>query len=229
MRTARSQPPALRSAARRRARPARRRGFSLIEALVSAVIVALMLVASLNLLGSAARSRASDNDRRVALMLAQQLMSEIQQQQYKDEDLLALLFGPELFESNGTRSAFDDVDDYNNFMDKPVALKDGTPVAGYGRWQRKVKVSWVSPTTLAEAVTDTGLVLVEVKVSDPRGREVSVYALRSQHAAPADPPTAGTAVLWTGIDVVSGSNDGATTRHTVSGVNPVARPVVKSP
>ena len=211
----------------RRATARRRRGFSLIEALVSAVIVALMLVASLNLLGSAAKSRASDNDRRVALMLAQQLMSEIQQQQYKDEDLLALVFGPEVFESNGTRSAFDDVDDYNNFMDKPIALRDGTPLIGYGAWKRKAKVMWVSPTTLAEAASDTGLVLIEVRVTDPKDREVAVYALRSQHATPADPPTAGTAVLWTGIDVVSGSNDGATTRHTVSGVNPVARPVVK--
>ena len=102
------------------------------------MIVALMLVASLNLLGSRGKERASDNDRRVALMLAQQLMSEIQQQQYKDEDLLALAVRPEVFESNGTCPAFDDVDDYNNFMDKPIG-KQKAPLIGYGRRKRKAK------------------------------------------------------------------------------------------
>src|SRR5690349_3697085 len=94
--------------------------FSLVEAVVAAGIVAVMLVASLNLLGSAAQARGADNDHRTALLLAHQLMGEIQQQPYKDESLVALLFGPEAGEATTpTRAGFDDVDDYDNFQEKP--------------------------------------------------------------------------------------------------------------
>src|SRR3982750_2335230 len=83
----------------RRGRRARTAGFSLVEAIVASGIVGLMLVASVNLLGGAVRARAADNDHRTGLMLAQQLMAEIQQQAYKDETPLNLTFGPELGES----------------------------------------------------------------------------------------------------------------------------------
>src|SRR5687768_7064818 len=73
-------------------RPAR--GFSLVEAMVSAGIVGVMLVASVNLLGSAAKTRVTDNNRRTALALAQQLISEIQPLPYKDDSLTGILFGP---------------------------------------------------------------------------------------------------------------------------------------
>ena len=96
----------------RRAARGRAAGFSLVEAMVSAGIVGVMLVASVNLLGSAARTRVADNNRRAASLLAQQLMSEVQQHAYKDESLTALLFGPELGEDS--RAKYDDVDDYNN-------------------------------------------------------------------------------------------------------------------
>lgn len=205
----------------------RRRGFSLIEALVSAVIVSLMLVVSLNLLGGAAKSRAGDNGRRTALLLAQQLMSEIQQQPYKDDGLLsAVLFGPELGESTATRADFDDVDDYHNHVEKPVALKDGTPVSGFSGWKRRVKVTWVTPESLAEALLDTGLVRVEVTVADAHNRAATVVALRSRHTVPADPPPAGLANLWTGIELSTGP-DATSARKTVSGVYTVSQPAVK--
>ena len=198
-----------------------RRGFSLVEAVVAAGIVALMLVASLNLLTGAARSRAADSDRRTALMLADQLMAEIQQQPYKDESLTGLLFGPELGETGGTRAKFDDVDDYDGFAEKPLLLKDGSPLAGFEAWQRKVKVKWVQPGGLAAAVMDTGLELIEVKVIDPKGRETAVHALRSSYTT-ADPPPAGTtAMLWAGIELDVGTSP---TRHATLGVTMLNRP-----
>src|SRR5215207_5086517 len=144
-------------AAPRTARPAARRrarGFSLVEAMVSAGIVGVMLVASVNLLGSAAKTRVTDNNRRTALALAQQLISEIQPLPYKDDSLTGILFGPELGESG--RGSFDDVDDYENYREKPPEERDGTVMAGYDGWQRKVKIDWVDPNTLAESLVDTG-------------------------------------------------------------------------
>ena len=204
-----------------RARGAARRGFSLVEAVVAAGIVALMLVASINLLGGAVRNRAADNDHRTALMLGQQLMSEIQQQPYKDETLTGLLFGPELGENGSTRAGFDDVDDYADFQEKPPRLKDGTALSGYDNWKRAVKVTWVQPGSMANSLTDSGLERIEVEVTDPAGRATTVSALRSPYMNP-DAPTSGTTALsWTGVEVDVG---GQTPRRAAGGVNVITQP-----
>jgi len=197
------------------------RGFSMIEALVAAGIVGLMLVASINLLGGAVRARAADNDHRTALMLAQQLMAEIQQQPYKDPSIQGLLFGPELFESTADRSAFDDVDDYDHFTEQPPRLKDGTLLAGYGAWKRTVTVKWVQPGSLATSLTDSGLELIQVTAIDTRGRETTVSALRSAYTA-MDPPTAGTtSLLYTAVELDAG---GTTPRLATGGAVILAQP-----
>jgi type II secretory pathway pseudopilin PulG len=199
------------------------RGFSLVEAMVSAGIVGVMLVASVNLLSSAARTRVADSNRRTALLLAQQLMSEVIAQPYKDESLLALLFGPELGEN--TRADYDDVDDYSNYQEKPLKDRSGVAIAGFNDWKRKVMVNWVSADTLNPSLLDSGIVLVQVTVTDPRGVETSVYALRAERAVPADALAAGsTWAQWTDIDLEVG---GATPRHVVTGVNNVTRPPAK--
>jgi MSHA pilin protein MshD len=214
-----------RAVARARGRvPRGARGFSLVEAMVSAGIVGVMLVASVNLLSSAARTRVADSNRRSGIMLAQQLMSEVISQPYKDEGLVSgILFGPELGEL--ARTDFDDVDDYNNYTEKPPKDNNGVVISGFEGWTRTVKVKWVTPTTLAESLTDTGLVMIEVRVTDPRGVQTAVYALRSEHAVPAEPMPAGsTWARWTNIDLQVGT---ANPRHIVTASNDPARPVIK--
>ena len=184
-------------------------------------IVALMLVASLNLLAGAVKTRAADSDHRTALMLANQLMAEIQQQPYKDETPLNLTFGLELGESGTNRAAFDDVDDYNGFTEKPPRLKDGTALSGYDIWRRKVKVTWVQPGSLTTSLIDTGLVLIEVKAIDAGGRETTVTTLRSSYMVPDAPPAGTTALLWTGIELETG---GETPRRSTGGVSIVTQP-----
>lgn len=195
-------------------------GFSLVEAIVSAGIVGIMLVASLNLLGSAARTRAGDNDRRTAIFLAHELLSEVQQQNYKDPSLTALLFGPELGEN--ARTDFDDVDDYNKYTEKPPKDHSGAPMGGMSGFKRSVRVGWVQPSNLGPSNTDTGLVMIEVTVVDARGVSTSAYSLRGERATAADPPPASsTWVQWTSVELEVG---GATPRRVNTAVNPVARP-----
>lgn len=196
------------------------RGFSLVEAMVSAGIVGVMLVASVNLLSSAARTRVADNNRRTGSLLAQQLVCEIVTQPYKDESLLALLFGPEVGEA--ARTSYDDVDDYNNYREKPPKDHNGLPIPGYEGWERKVSIDWVTPDTLTKSILDTGLVRVEVKVTDPRGAETRAWALRAERAIPADPPEAGTSwVQFTDIELEVG---GDPPRHVITASNAITRP-----
>jgi MSHA pilin protein MshD len=205
--------------ARRRAR-----GFSLVEAMVSAGIVGVMLVASVNLLSSAARTRVADSNRRSGIMLAQQLMSEVISQPYKDDGLLGgVLFGPEVGEN--ARTDFDDVDDYNNYTEKPPKDNNGVAISGFEGWTRSVKVKWVAPATLSESLTDTGLVMIQVTVTDPRGVQTAVYALRSERAVPSEPMPAGsTWARYTNIDLQIGTTN---PRHIVTASSDPARPTLK--
>src|SRR5687767_10988084 len=195
--------PATRGAGARAKTRAGRPGFSLVEAMVSAGIVGGMLAASVNLPSSAARSRSADNNRRAALMLAQHLLSEVQALPYKDESPLGILFGPEPLETS--RTDYDDLDDYKNYNEKPPLYRTGLPISDYARWQRKVRVKWVTPGTLTDSLVDTGLAMIEVRVEDPRGVETKLYALRAERAAPADPPIAGsTGVNWMEVELEVG-------------------------
>ena len=204
-------------------RAGRARGFSLVEAMVSAGIVGVMLVASVNLLSSAARTRVADGNRRTGGLLAQQLVSEIISQPYKDEQPLSLLFGPELGEN--LRTEFDDVDDYTNYTEKPPKDHNGLPITGYDQWQRKVRVTWVSADTLSESLLDTGLVRIEVTVIDPRGVASTASALRAERAVPADAPPSGTTWLrFTDVELEVG---GDAPRRAVTAVNAITRPPIR--
>ena len=66
--------------------PSKRRGLTLIEVVVSTMIVGMMTVAALNSLGAATRSGMSTGNRAVALGLADDLMAEILTAEYDDLD-----------------------------------------------------------------------------------------------------------------------------------------------
>ena len=199
------------------------RGFSLVEAIVSAGIVGVMLVASVNLLSSAARTRVADSNRRTSGQLAQQLMSEILTQPYKDETPLNLLFGPEAGES--ARTDFDDVDDYRNYMEKPPKDHNGAALTGFETWKRKVKVNWVLPGTLIESAVDTGLLKIEVTAEDARGVATTVSALRAERAVPADVPPPGS--TWLQMTDVQLEVGGDAPRRSVTAVSTIMRPQVR--
>lgn len=201
---------------RQSGRPRRRGGFTLVEAAISIVIVATMIVASLYAFGGEARGRSVQTAAAVADGLAAGLLSEILQCKYVDP--ASPVFGPETGETNGTRSAFDDVDDYNAWAETVIQNKDGSTLAGYTGWQRSVVVTYLNPADLTVAGTDTGLKKITVTVTDPRGRQTSVSALRSGSGTydGADPQTSTTYVAWVGVSLQVGPNSAA---RITSGTN----------
>ena len=157
MTTDRSHPPGLRS-------QPRRRGFSLVEIVVSILIVGVLMVAALSTVGATLRRQSDTADRVRAQQLASDLMQEILRQAYQDPSGTPV-FGPEAGESTGTRLRFDDVDDYAGWTESPPADKSGAPYAGFSGWTRNVNVQWADPVTLAAtAATNTGLKLITVTV-----------------------------------------------------------------
>jgi MSHA pilin protein MshD len=147
-------------------RPWRRGGgMTLLEVMLSILILAVMFTAALETVRASLGSQATVFERSRGLLLAQDLMAEILQQKYV-EPYETPTFGPEATETGGTRAGFDDVDDYNNWTESPPQAKDGTVLAGLNGWSRTVRVVRVSPEDFSAVSTvETGVKRVTVTVS----------------------------------------------------------------
>jgi len=156
------------------------RGFSLIEAVISIAVMATMTVAVLGTIGSSARSRLIQADRCRAMALVRDLLAEVAQCGYADLGS-GVVFGPETGETR--RAGFDDVDDYSNWQESPPTSRSGLTLVGYAGWGRGVTVEWVDPENPGQVYgSETGLKRITVKVTSPRGKGVSLSALRSKYS-----------------------------------------------
>jgi len=152
-------------------------GFTMIEAVVSVLIVAVLLTASLYATGAAGTLRYKTADGAIGSFLASGLMGEIMTLAYEDPNKVPV-FGLEPGESPATRSNYDDVDDYNGWTESPPADRNGVALPGLSGWQRSVKVEWVmasDPNQVSMVETGAKRVTVTVKHgSIPVGTYVAV-------------------------------------------------------
>jgi prepilin-type N-terminal cleavage/methylation domain-containing protein len=174
--------------------PWRRRGFTLIEALVATTVAAIAGTALLaGVYGSIASTKFSQ-EQTIANGLAQQLMDEIAGKMYcatRNQPYETTL-GPSSTEQAGPgRSLFNDLDDYNGIRNEPpkdpwnIAIADddgrGNTSASSGlrhpslrdssfltKWRQEVDVYYVSATNLTTK-------LAAGQTSDFRCVEVRIY------------------------------------------------------
>jgi MSHA pilin protein MshD len=174
-------------------------GFTLIESLISVLIVSSLLVASLGTFGAIARARQMQTDRTLAYGLADQLLGEIMQCYFKEPGGGTTL-GPEAGE---TRATYDDVDDYDGLTNTPPQLRDGTVLTEFAGWTRSVSVTCVRPDAPGAAINaaDTQVLKrIVVTVKSPRGVSVTLSGLRSSDGPYEQTPAATTNYLtWTGV------------------------------
>lgn len=142
----------MRSPSREKQRARRRQGLSLLEVVISTFLVGMMVIGAMRCLGGSIRARMATANSVYARQLAQQLMTEIVNEDY--EDAASPTFGPEPGEAIGNRSLFDDVDDYHSWIHSPPRRRNGGPIPGSGGWQREVTVELVDPT---DPGTDSGV------------------------------------------------------------------------
>ena len=112
--------------------------------------------------------------------LAHDLMAEILQVAYEEPDGPGAL-GRDPAESGGTRAAFDDVDDYDDWTSTPPELRDGTPLSLPAGWSRWVEVRWIVPTNLATiSATETNAKRIVVTVKHNNVIMAEVTAIRTR-------------------------------------------------
>lgn len=160
---------------RRSPRHTKLHGFTLVEAMISAVIVATMLVAAINTVGASARTQSATATSLRAQHMAALLMTEIESLAYKDPDLASLLLGLDAGERAQVRSTFDDIDDYKDYTQAPPTTRDGTLLSTDPSWAISVAVEWVNPAdpgAAAGLLVESNLKRIEVIVTF-RGKPVA--------------------------------------------------------
>ena len=149
------------------------------EVAVAMLVVSVMLVAALNTVGAARLSQSRTADRLRATLLAEDLMTEILQQAYREEgepDLGAL---PWL--TPRVRVTMNDVDDYDGWTSTPPCYRDGSPIPDAAGWTRAVEVVCVDPDDfMTVSVLDTGVKRITVTVSYEGRRLVEVVSIRTE-------------------------------------------------
>ncbi len=153
--------------------------FTLIEVMMSVIVVGVMFVAVLNTVGSARVGEYKIVERNRGQLLAQDLMAEILQQAYDDPND-PVVFGTESGEGTDNRTDFDDVDDYHGWSKSPLQRRDGTVIPDLDGWGRSVAVVWVNLADLSQtAASDQGAKRMTVSVSHNGLTVASMFAFRT--------------------------------------------------
>jgi MSHA pilin protein MshD len=158
-----------------------RRGLSLVEAMVSIVIVGVVLTATLNTVGMAQKMRFSALHRSQAMSLAQDMMDEILPKRYEDPGTPT--FGRETGEGVVGRVDFDDVDDFADWSQSPPQDVDGNDLAWADGYQRRVYVEWLNPDLTTVAGSDTGLKRIRVRVLRDGKELIELVSIRAHVVA----------------------------------------------
>ncbi len=120
-----------------------RSGVTLIEIMISLILVSTVLLVSLtasaNLLRNSAVQRAAAD----AEGLANQILDEISALDFRDRE--DPVFGLESTENAADRTTYDDVDDYHGYVASPPSHRDGTPIEGYTGWSFSVSILSAEP------------------------------------------------------------------------------------
>jgi prepilin-type N-terminal cleavage/methylation domain-containing protein len=177
-----------------------RRGFTLVESLMSVLIVSGVLVAALGTLGAIGKGRQAQVERAAAIHLGDQFMAEVMQCYFQEpgSPTGSILIGADAGESQ--RTQYDDVDDWENWKTSdPPKLRDGTVMPGYTGWEVKLKVDHALLTDpMQTSNIYTGLKRIKVVVKTPGGGAYTMYGLRSSNGVYEQAPTSMTTYLTFG-------------------------------
>jgi len=154
-------------------------GFSLVESVISILIVGVMVVAAMNTVGGSQKTQLASAQRDRALLLAQDLMAQIVRKSYEEPDQTPD-FGRESGESGGHRDDWDDVDDYDGLSNTPPQYEDGTAISWADGYTRKVTATWMDASDLTQSSgSETGIKGIWVEVLRGDRVLVTLSAMRT--------------------------------------------------
>ena len=169
----------------------RRCGLSLLEVVISLILVSTIMLVSITASANLLRSRVESLQSVDGHELAFQMLDEVTSVAFEDADS-DRVFGRESSETSTTRSDFDDVDDYHGYTVSPPTHRSGAAIAGWESWSVSIAVSRaqaVSAGIVASNSDDAPLRLVTVTCTSPSGSTLSESMLISAVSSDIPPNT----------------------------------------
>jgi MSHA pilin protein MshD len=139
------------------------RGVTLVELVVSIVVVAIAISAVLGTLTFASTSSADAMVRQQAVSIASAYLEEILLRSYVD---------PDGVDGESTRATFDDVDDYDGLSNTGAQDQLGTAIDGLEQYRVDIKV-------VPETISGVNALRVDVFVDAPSGPTVVLSGYRT--------------------------------------------------
>lgn len=171
-------------------------GFTLVEAVMSMLIVSVMLVAALRAVSASTMVQFKVMDRARGEALASAMVDEILQRSYSSSEVAQLqpvevvsgllgivggVLGGGIAVPANARTTFDDVDDYNGYSDSPPVDRDGALVPGCSAYRRQVAVAQVSLTDFAQTSgTDQGVKRITVTITRNGSAVAKLVAVKTR-------------------------------------------------
>lgn len=156
-----------------------RNGVTLLECAGASIILGLMVTAGLRAAAGAGAAQATSARALTGSLLAEGLLNEITSLAYIDANGLDLI-GVDAGELASDKSTFDDVDDFENWIETPPKAPDGTPMANMDKWSRAVRVFRAQINSLeTKTNSEAGLKRIRVTVSYSGKVVCTLQALRA--------------------------------------------------
>lgn len=154
--------------------PLRQAAFTLIEIIVTLVVVGIAAVALLGVFTSTVRDSADPVIQQQAITIAEAYMEEILLQAFDDPSGGEQgLVGTEGTEGN-TRALFDDVQDYNHLIDTDVRDQNDVQIPGLELYSITVSVTGATLNTVP-------MMLVDISVDHPVIDPIQLIAYRADY------------------------------------------------
>jgi len=151
-------------------------GFSLIEVILTIIILAVGIAGLLGLFAATTQQSADPLIRKQALAVAESLLAEIQLRNFTNPS-----GGFAGAATQANRPLFDDIGDYHGFASSGVYTIDGAAVAGLGSYNVAVSVAGAALGPAGFVIAPGSASLITVTVNYPGG-SVSLSGYRTAYA-----------------------------------------------
>ena len=175
-------------------------GLTLIEILVSILLVSMVLIVSLSASANLLRNDHQQQTNTRLDDLSAIIMDEITSRHFQDPD--TPIFGIESDESSASRLTLDDVDDYHNYTQSTPTYRNGDAITGFDGWSISVNVSpaTVDSTGVVTSVDNNDpLRMITLTCTSPDGEQTTSRAIVSN--TPIDLPDSVPIELWRKLDL----------------------------
>ncbi len=138
----------------------RTRGTTLVEMVITIMVVSIAIAGVLTVININARTSADPMTEHQAITIAEAYLEEVLTREFHDPDGTAVSEG---------RSTYDNVADYNGLLDTGAKDQNGNAITGLEEYTVEVQVTSEALSGIPDTISATYVLRVQVTVTPPRG------------------------------------------------------------